>query len=53
GADKEVHFSIPFEELKWYNPVSKQWELEAMTYEVYVGNSSAIDSLEQSQFTID
>lgn len=38
--DKVVNISCPIEKLKYYNPVTSQWELEHMEYEIYIGGSS-------------
>jgi beta-glucosidase len=40
NESKIIEFVIPFSDLAWYNPDSKNWEIEKMSYEVYVGNSS-------------
>lgn len=49
---KSVDISCPIEKLKWFNPGTNQWELEAMTYEIYLGTSSANDDLTMGQLTL-
>uniref|UniRef100_UPI00404AA107 beta-glucosidase n=1 Tax=Fulvivirga sp. TaxID=1931237 RepID=UPI00404AA107 len=49
---KIVEFRIPIEELAWYNPDTKRWEIEAMNYEVYVGNSSDTAGLLTGEFDL-
>ena len=36
-----VEITSPVEKLKWYNPKTADFELEHMTYEAYIGTSSA------------
>ncbi|MCI5874236.1 MAG: glycoside hydrolase family 3 C-terminal domain-containing protein [Clostridiales bacterium] len=45
GEEKEVVITIPFEKLKWYNPVYREWQLENMEYPIYVGSSAAEENL--------
>lgn len=52
GEEKRVEILCPLEKLKWYNPISKKWELEAMEYEIYMGNSSAPEDLLQKPLWI-
>lgn len=40
GEDTIVEIKVPVDKLMYYNPYSEKFELEHMTYEVYIGNSS-------------
>lgn len=40
GKSKSVTISCPVEKLKWFNPEKDDWELEHMSYEMYIGSSS-------------
>lgn len=37
---RKVRICCPLEKLKYYEPVSRRWILEKMTYHIYIGNSS-------------
>ncbi len=52
GKEANVTITTPLEKLKWYNPVYRRWELEKMTYPVYVGNSAADEDLVKTEITI-
>ncbi len=52
NASKTVTFTLPVKELAYYNPTSKQWELEDMIHEVYIGASSKQSDLLEDSFTI-
>lgn len=41
GTGERVCLSCPLEKLKFYNPKTGEFELESMSYEVYIGSSSA------------
>ena len=45
GEEKAVEIAVPLEKLKWYNPVYRTWELEAMDYTIFVGSSEALEDL--------
>ena len=45
GEEKTVEIICPIEKLKWYDPVEKEWKLEHMKYNIYLGNSSAGEDL--------
>lgn len=47
-----VRLICPLEKLKYYNPISRQWELESMEYTVYVGTSSDNMDLVTTKVTI-
>lgn len=52
GESKEVIISCPIEKLCWYNPVTNNWELEKMDYEVYIGTSSDNRDLLQGKISL-
>jgi hypothetical protein len=41
------------EDLAWYDPEARSWEVERMTYGVMVGPSSDSDDLLEATFTVD
>lgn len=41
GEEKEVTITCPVEKLAYYNAYTRQMEVEAMEYEMYIGTSSA------------
>jgi beta-glucosidase len=49
---KFIEFEIPLSDLAWYNPEAMKWEIEAMVYEVYVGNSSNSAELQNTKFEL-
>ena len=53
GETRQITLSCPLEKIKWYNPEKKEWELEKMQYEVYVGSSSNEDDLIKLSFQLD
>jgi beta-glucosidase len=42
---QKVSIEIPKEELGWYNPEKKMWEIEDIKYTIYVGGSSKEEDL--------
>lgn len=52
GGVQTINFCIPVKELAYYNPESKTWEVEEMTYKVYAGSSSAGNDLLKCDFSI-
>ena len=40
GKTTRISISCPWDELTWYNPLTDQFELEHMVYEIYIGTSS-------------
>jgi beta-glucosidase len=40
GETRTVHLSIPIEDLRWYDPDSRTWRLEAGDHTILVGGSS-------------
>jgi beta-glucosidase len=49
---KTINFKVPVSELAYYNAETKTWQIEHMQHEVYVGNSSVIDSLLKGAFRV-
>ena len=45
GEEKKVTITCPVEKLAWYNPYTRQMEIEKMEYEIYIGSSSADEDL--------
>lgn len=52
GKKETVRFQIPVSELTYYNPTNRQWELENMEYEIYIGGSSDWKDLLTANFHI-
>ena len=52
GEKKRVTITCPFEKIKWYNPDKREWELEEMEYQAYIGSSSDEEDLIRESFTI-
>lgn len=52
AEQKSVTISCPLDDLRYYNPETACFELEAMDYEVYIGTSSANADLMQGVVTI-
>ncbi len=50
---KTVALEVLAKDLAWYNPELKQWEIEAMEYELFVGNSSDKNDLIEQRFTVE
>lgn len=51
GESKTLRFSLAQEELARYEPERRQWQIDPMRYEVYVGTSSAVEDLLVAEFT--
>ena len=49
---KTVEIEVPVKNLAWYNPESKSWEIEQITYTLYMGASSQKEDLLSIQFNI-
>lgn len=45
GEQKTVNIKVPYDRLKWYDPVQRIWKLEKMNYRIYAGNSEALEDL--------
>ncbi|WP_059053697.1 beta-glucosidase family protein [Paenibacillus senegalimassiliensis] len=52
GQQETVEIACPIEKMKWYNPSTGGWELEAMDYEVFIGNSSDSQDLMQGSIRL-
>ena len=52
GETRTVTLDVPVKELSWYNPDDREWQTEAMPYEVYVGGSSAMEDLLAETFIV-
>jgi beta-glucosidase len=52
GETEEVVLQVEVQDLAWYNPEAKQWQVEKMAYEIYVGSSSAARDLKKSSFSV-
>ncbi len=52
GESKEVTVKTPLEKLKYYNPVEREWVLEKMKYQIYLGSSEALEDLVQTEITL-
>jgi beta-glucosidase len=53
GESRRVTLTCPLERIRWYNPDRGQWELERMTYEAYIGSSSAEEDLIRLSFQVE
>ncbi len=53
GESTVVTLDVAAKDLAWYNPEAKQWQVEKMPYEVYVGASSDKNQLLLGSFTIE
>jgi beta-glucosidase len=49
---KTITFKLPIQELAYYNPSAKDWEVEAMEYELLVGGSSNTKALLVDKFFV-
>ncbi|MFT7287862.1 MAG: beta-glucosidase [Halieaceae bacterium] len=52
GETKTVTLDVAVSELAWYNPTDSEWQTESMSYEVYVGGSSAPKDLMTGMFRV-
>jgi len=52
GETKTVHLSVPVRDLAWYNPGTRSWEVEAMSYQAAVGTSSLDEDLQNVKFKV-
>ena len=53
GEITTVTFRLPVQDLAWYNPEAKAWEVETMPYEYFIGGSSSMNSLIEGSFTVE
>ena len=52
GQMKKVDFEVKIEDLAWYDPEVKQWKIEEMEYELYIGASSEEAKLIKDTFRV-
>lgn len=53
GESKKIIFRISKEDLAWYNPDTKQWEVETMEHSILVGPSSNTNDLLKGSVNIE
>lgn len=49
---KNEEIEVPIKNITWYNPESKSWEIEKITYNLYIGSSSRGGDLLSTQFNL-
>jgi beta-glucosidase len=52
GEIRRVAIACPVDQLRWYNPATSSWELEAMEYQAYIGCSSRDEDLLKGTFSL-
>ncbi len=52
GETRVVSFGVSRGDLAWYNPQTRAWQVDAGTYEVYVGGSAAREGLLVAEFAV-
>lgn len=52
GETKTIRIPVAMRDLAWYNPDQKEWQIEQMEYQVFVGGSSRPQDLLSSTFQI-
>ena len=52
GEEGNACLSVHGRDLAWFNPEVQRWEVETMTYTVYVGSSSRPQDLQRGQFRV-
>ncbi len=52
GEKKDVELSCSFDDLTWYNPQTRCWELEKMEYQGYIGTSADPAKLKSGVFRV-
>jgi beta-glucosidase len=52
GVTKTIEITCPVDRLRWYNPERKEWELEHMEYQAYIGTSSREEDLLTGVFAV-
>jgi beta-glucosidase len=52
GESKTVNLTVKAKDMAWYNPESKAWQVEKMTYQVHVGASSSKKDLLMAEFSV-
>ena len=53
GETRVVELEVDASDLAWYDTRTKSWEVEKMTYELYVGSSSDTRELMQTTFMVE
>ncbi len=52
GESTTVDIAVPLGKLKWYDPVHREWRLEAMDYTFYAGSSEALADLKGAKIAL-
>jgi beta-glucosidase len=52
GETKTLRLSVPVKDLAWYNPKTRSWEVEAMSYQAAAGTSSRDADLKTAAFRV-
>ena len=52
GESKTVELEVSIKDLAWYDPEIKEWKIEEMEYELFVGSSSNKEDLIQASFIV-
>lgn len=52
GETQTVDLEVDIQDLAWYDPEVKQWKVEEMEYELYVGSSSDTEDLIMTSFSV-
>ena len=53
GETKTVDLEVKIGDLAWYDPEDRQWKVEEMDYELFIGASSEGDKLIQTSFKVE
>jgi beta-glucosidase len=52
GEEGTARLSVSARDLAWFDPEQRRWEVEAMTYSLYVGSSSRPRDLQRAEFEV-
>ena len=52
GETKTVELEVAMNDLAWYDPEAKEWKIEEMEYELYVGPNSVNETLLKDKFEV-
>ena len=52
GETKTIEFEVNIQDLAWYDAGVKEWKVEEMEYELYVGANSLESNLIKSSFHV-
>jgi beta-glucosidase len=52
GESKTVELEVSIKDLAWYDPEIKEWKIEEMEYELFVGSSSNKEDLIEASFIV-